>query len=165
MLFRSENLPADLRMDEYSSDEGDNPAASGAAIGRMLVEDNGGLEAKEAESQKATRDLDVDDDNTSDEDDLADVPDTREYMPVDIEGLDAIGFSQVGSNAPTFMDENSDDDDDGSDAEDILLRNTDAIVVVAKTEEVRENFRIFFFKCYFLFENPLEVLKKLYCDV
>jgi hypothetical protein len=65
---------------------------------------------------------------------LADVPDTREYMPVDIEGLNAIGISQT--NAPTYMDDDDDDADEGSDAEDVLIRSTDAIVVLAKTEEV-----------------------------
>lgn len=130
------NLPADLRMDEYSSDEEDNEAARGAAIGRLLVEDNESLdESNEAvpEAPKSPADSD-DDDDDSDDDDLADVPDTREYMPVDIDGLNSIGFSQVGTNAPAYMGE--DDSDDESDADDVRLRSSDAIVVVAKTEEV-----------------------------
>jgi len=139
------NLPADLRMDEYSSDEDDNQAVRGAAIGRLLVEDSGEFDIKEEVAQNSTRDDDSDDDSgdesdddsdddDSDEDDLADVPDTREYMPVDLEGLKAIGFSQVGTNAPAYMEDNDDDGND-SDAEDVMLRNTDAILVVAKTEE------------------------------
>ena len=39
------NLPDDLRMDEYSSDEDDNGAMSGAAIGKLLVEVSEGIES------------------------------------------------------------------------------------------------------------------------
>lgn len=135
------NLPADLRMDEYSSDEDENEAARGAAIGRLLVEDDE-EEVEEPQNDQGDEDdndddmeNDSDDDDDSD-DDLADVPDTREYMPVDVDGLNAIGFSQVGTNAPAYLGDD-DDDDDGSDAEDVKIRATDSLVVVAKTEEVR----------------------------
>ena len=134
------NLPADLRMDEYSSDEEDNEAARGAAIGKLLVEGGGNQELPDQETG-ADDDMedDGDKDSVSDEsvsdDDLADVPDTREYMPIDVEGLNSMGFSQVGTNAPAYLDD--DDNDDGSDAEDVKLRASDSIVVVAKTEEVR----------------------------
>jgi hypothetical protein len=133
------NLPADLRMDEYSSDEEDNEAARGAAIGRLLVEDDEdddfGGEPQEDANEARNNEMEKDENDESDsDDDLADVPDTREYMPVDVDGLNAIGFSQVGTNAPTYLDD--DDDDDDSDAEDVKLRAGDSIVVVAKTEEV-----------------------------
>lgn len=151
------NLPADLRMDEYSSDEEDNDAARGAAIGSLLVEDyvesesgvdgKGGKEElqKEGDDDAMENDGDSveDDDETVDsndddsDDDLVDVPDTREYMPVDLEGLNAMGFSHVGTNAPAYLGE--DDEDEGSDAEDVQLRSSDSIMVVAKTEEVRAN--------------------------
>jgi len=147
------NLPADLRMDEYSSDEEDNDAARGAAIGSLLVEDyvesesgvdgKGGKEElqKEGDDDAMENDGDSveDDDETVDsndddsDDDLVDVPDTREYMPVDLEGLNAMGFSHVGTNAPAYLGE--DDEDEGSDAEDVQLRSSDSIMVVAKTEE------------------------------
>jgi len=139
------NLPADLRMDEYSSDEEDNDAARGAAIGRLLVEgndietdDSGANNANdEPQNDESDENMQQDDDDSDDDDsddDLADVPDTREFMPVDVDGLNAIGFSQVGTNAPAYLDD--DDDDEGSDAEDVKLRSSDSIVVVAKTEEV-----------------------------
>ena len=151
------NLPADLRMDEYSSDEEDNDAARGAAIGSLLVEDyveaesgvvgNDGKEElqKEGDDDAMENDGDSveDDDETVDsndgdsDDDLADVPDTREYMPVDLEGLNAMGFSHVGTNAPAYL--GDDDEDEDSDAEDVQLRSSDSIMVVAKTEEVRTN--------------------------
>jgi len=139
------NLPADLRMDEYSSDEEDNQAARGAAIGRLLVEDDEDFAAKAEVEEPQNDDDDMkndDDDNDSDdddsndddsEDDLADVPDTREYMPVDLEGLNAMGFSHVGTNAPDYLGDKDDGED--SDAEDVRLRSSDSIVVVAKTEE------------------------------
>lgn len=136
------DLPADLRMDEYSSDEDDNGAVSGAAIGRLLVENSGELSTNEVDSPKTIKNLDMDEDDgesdydSDDDDDLADIPDTRDFMPVDIDGLNAIGFSQVGTNSPAYMEDDGSDGDDGSDAEDVLIRSTDAIVVVAKTEEV-----------------------------
>jgi len=130
------NLPADLRMDEYSSDEEENEAARGAAIGRLLVEDDDVVHTEDME--KDDNDDDDDDDDDSDEgdsdDDLADVPDTREYTPVDLDGLNAMGFSHVGTNAPAYL-QDDDEEDDASDAEDVKIRSTDSIVVVAKTEE------------------------------
>ena len=65
-----------------------------------------------------------------------DVPDTREYEPINVEGLESMGFHQVGSNAPMYMDGDEEFDDDDSDADDVRLNENDAIVVVAKTEEV-----------------------------
>jgi hypothetical protein len=145
-------LPADLRMDEYSSDEDENEAVQGTTIGRLLVdadaEDDMGEESSmnnsndnvEADKDK-TRMKDSDDESDDDDDDdLADIPDTREYTPVDLEGLKAIGLSQIGTNAPAYMD--GDDDGDGdidendSDVEDVRIQPNDAIVIVAKTEEV-----------------------------
>lgn len=140
-------LPADLRMDEYSSDEDDNEAFVGKAVGRLLVNDDEGTDDMEEEEDvdgdgqvnKSSSWMDHSDHDESDDDDddLDDVPDTREYTPVDLEGLKAIGLSQVGTNAPAYMDEyESDDDENDSEAEDVMIRPDDAIVVVAKTEEV-----------------------------
>ncbi|VEU39745.1 unnamed protein product [Pseudo-nitzschia multistriata] len=133
-IMEENTLPADLRMDEYSSDEGEDEATRGAAIGRLLVEND---EIEEPEPKNVSRESDgVSDDESdgdSEDDDLDDVPDTREFMPVDLDGLNSIGFSQVGTNAPTYMEDFEDDDD--SDAEDIQIRGSDAVIVVAKTEE------------------------------
>jgi periodic tryptophan protein 1 len=131
-------LPADLRMDEYSSDE-DDDNANDATIGQLLVE-NVDLEADDDDAmQDEQKDLADDDSEESDEDDdLADVPDTREYTPVDLEGLNSIGLSQIGTNAPAYMGDDDDDDanlDDDSDADDVIIQPDDAIVVVAKTED------------------------------
>lgn len=133
------NLPADLRMDEYSSDEEENEAARGAAIGRLLVEENEQEipQKDEGDDDDGDDDMENDDDDSDDgdsEDDLEDVPDTREYMPVDLDGLNAMGFSHVGTNAPAYLED--DDDDDDSEADDVRIRSTDSIVVVAKTEDV-----------------------------
>mmetsp|Transcript_10391 Transcript_10391/g.26130 ORF Transcript_10391/g.26130 Transcript_10391/m.26130 type:complete len:582 (-) Transcript_10391:1357-3102(-) len=124
------NLPADLRMDEYSSDEEDNEAVRGAAIGRLLVEDD----VEEPQTIAPGQIGNYDDDSVDSDDDLADVPDTREYMPVDLDGLNAMGFSHVGTNAPAYL-QDDEEEDDASDAEDVRIRSTDSIVVVAKTEE------------------------------
>lgn len=145
-------LPADLRMDEYSSDEEENDMA----IGEMLVgkgtslsedmipteeiqdeaesdndndqEDNG----DEGATNRARTEGSSDDDEYDSDDDLNDVPDTREFMPVDVQGLEAMGLSQVGGTA--YM--NDEEEDDESEAEDVRLTEDDAILVVAKTEDV-----------------------------
>ena len=44
-----------------------------------------------------TTDGDIsDDDDSEDDDDLADIPDTREYMPLDVEGLNSLGIGGGG---------------------------------------------------------------------
>lgn len=140
-------LPADLRMDEYSSDEDENDAVQGTTIGRLLVDADGIEEEEEEEEEtdmptdpqdKETSDDDKDmDSDSEDDDDLHDVPDTREYEPLTMEGVNALGLSHVGTNAPSYMDlnENPEDDDDASDIEDVQIQPGDAILVVAKTEE------------------------------
>ena len=154
-------LPADLRMDEYSDDEDENEAAHGSMLGRMLVgndsemlgldedgmplqEDSEGEEEEEEAEEEAPPDETIkegdedddydSDDDEDDDDDLADIPDTREYMPVDVEGLQAMGISHAGASALLNDDEDGDDDDD-SDAEDVNLSPDDCILVVAKTED------------------------------
>jgi len=134
------SLPADLRMDEYSSDEDENEAVQGTAVGRLLVEDDKELdrvdeEGEDEEDDRGKTKMNTEDSDEDSDDDLADVPDTREYTPVDLEGLKAIGLSQIGTNAPAYMDDMDDGDDDNSDAEDVRIQPNDAIVVVAKTEE------------------------------
>lgn len=136
----SNELPADLRMDEYSSDEDED----GVAVGQLLVgramsaaedlvsdEDEDGHEAHGPDLQGSSEE-----DGSESEDDLTDVPDTREYMPVDVEGLQAIGISQVGLTSAGMMADMGNDKDDDSDMEDIRISPDDAIVCVAKTEDV-----------------------------
>ena len=45
------------------------------------------------------------DDDSEDDDDLADIPDTREYMPLDVEGLNSLGIGGGGGgiNARDFQ--------------------------------------------------------------
>jgi len=135
-------LPADLRMDEYSSDEEDDD--DGAQLGSMLLgnsanvaeelnsddnnSDNEDEQNMQDRGEQAEEDIDSDDDE-----DLTDIPDSREYVPVDVEGLEAMGLSQIGVNR-----EAGDDDDDESDIEDVKLTADDALVMVAKTEDVRK---------------------------
>lgn len=144
-------LPADLRMDEYSDDDDDEAAAAaqGSMLGHMLVGhdnemignrlDEEGMPVEDiAEEDEEPEDEELDDeeedsdDNEEDDDDLADVPDTREYMPVDISGLAAMGISH---HTQALNDDDEDDDDDDSDIDDINLSPEDAILVLAKTED------------------------------
>lgn len=133
------DLPADLRMDEYSSDEDENDdAVQGSKIGNLLVDDDDQEPVHQEEENEMKNDDDMESDEDSD-DDLDDVPDTREYTPLDVEGLQNMGISHAGGNGPAYMDGDDgddDDDDDNSEAEDVQIRADDALVVVAKTEDV-----------------------------
>jgi hypothetical protein len=154
-------LPADLRMDDYSSDEDE-----GVALGNLLAdkrlpipddmvpeeeeesEDESEDQAEEAEMEdgktdatKGARDeSDMVSDGESDDDDdddLNDVPDTREFDPVDVEGLEAMGLSHVSTaNGAMYMDDLDGGESENSETDDVRLTSNDAVVVVAKTEEV-----------------------------
>mmetsp|Transcript_35831 Transcript_35831/g.48115 ORF Transcript_35831/g.48115 Transcript_35831/m.48115 type:complete len:303 (-) Transcript_35831:7-915(-) len=117
-------LPPELRMDDYSDDEedeGKKNAAREAMIGSMLI----GKDAMSDDEEDPNFNQGDDDDS---DDDLADIPDTREFMPTNVPGLEAMG---LGRNALL----EDDDDDDDSDLEDTNLTADDALVLVAKTEE------------------------------
>mmetsp|Transcript_7781 Transcript_7781/g.19301 ORF Transcript_7781/g.19301 Transcript_7781/m.19301 type:complete len:537 (+) Transcript_7781:573-2183(+) len=87
--------------------------------------------------------------DSEEEDDLEDVPDTREYAPLDLEGLQAMGIGGSGKDGYTMDDlqnmtmnnneikddEEDEGEDDEDDVDDVKLREGDALVVVAKTEE------------------------------
>jgi hypothetical protein len=156
------SLPADLRMDDYSSDEedededfegegtvnDDNDGSENAMVDQVLgtsaasvvgdMMDDNDSEGKEPDKDldKDTRGLDGDSD---DDEDLDDIPDTREFEPIDVEGLEAMGLSHVGmGNDAAFMNGlDRNDEDDDSDADDVLISADDALVVVAKAEDVR----------------------------
>jgi len=80
-------------------------------------------------SNNNNNDNDNSDGSDDDDDNLEDVPDTREFTPIDVEGLEAMGFGDglLGGDMPP--------DEDDSEAEDVRITPDDAIVVVAKTEE------------------------------
>jgi hypothetical protein len=137
------SLPADLRMDEYSSDE-DEGKELARIIGMQSVvvpegeeEDDDDDDNQKGENDgKHKEDMDGDEDSEGDaSDDLADVPDTREFEPIDVEGLQAMGLNQIG-NSVMHMEGLGDEDDDESEAENVRIADTDAIVLVAKTDEV-----------------------------
>jgi hypothetical protein len=137
-------LPADLRMNEYSSD--DDSMTNEVAMGRLLVGHD--EEMQHAEEEDAEKDefderedeiapeKDVEHDDS--DDDLADVPDTREFEPINLAAMQAMGISHVGGggvmNGSAFLADQ--DDEDNSEAEDVALTPDDALVVVAKTEDV-----------------------------
>ena len=169
----SNDLPADLRMDEYSSEEEDEHK-DGVAIGQLLVgstseaaeflgeqeqgmddeddndddddddDDNSEANKREDQTPKQPKDAynhhpsdDEDEDDDDSDDDLADIPDTREYEDVDVEGLQAMGLANVGmSGGGGMMMLEDEDDDDDSEAEDVRITADDALIAVAKTEEV-----------------------------
>jgi len=141
-------LPADLRMDEYSDDEDDGARIGGLLVGKATEADIGGGSDSEAEDAAADEanaaadantnvdpaDDDSDDNESDDDDSLEDAPDTREFTPVDVEGLTSMGLME--GHGADIEDLDSDvEDDEGSLADDVNLRPGDAILVVAKTEE------------------------------
>eukprot|EP00546_Thalassionema_frauenfeldii_P010707 CAMPEP_0178921676 /NCGR_PEP_ID=MMETSP0786-20121207/15701_1 /TAXON_ID=186022 /ORGANISM="Thalassionema frauenfeldii, Strain CCMP 1798" /LENGTH=612 /DNA_ID=CAMNT_0020595897 /DNA_START=133 /DNA_END=1971 /DNA_ORIENTATION=- len=135
-------LPPELRMDEYTDDEEDNKASRGLALGKLLVGNESEILGSRSDEEEVPDDHMNDDENdiesdgseNDDEDDLEDVADTREYMPVDVEGLQAMGIAHTGISIFN-EEEDDDDDDDDSDALDVNLSEDDAILVVAKTED------------------------------
>lgn len=105
---------------------------------------------------------DKDSSDSEDDNDLADIPDTREYMPIDVAGLQSVGIGGGGGGGPAMptggyggddggytmedlknmtmnnnelLGEEEEENDDEEDADDVKIRNGDALVVVAKTEE------------------------------
>ena len=117
----SSALPEELKMDEYSDDDDTNPMSNESAIGDLLIGNDKPSHVEPEDSGES-----------DDDDDLRDVPDTREYMPTDIKGMEAMQFD--GHSGMPGDDE--DEDDDASDLEDTNLQPDDAMIVVAKTEEV-----------------------------
>lgn len=157
------SLPADLRMDEYSSDDDDDDDdRNGARIGDLLIgnenseivgtrTDEKGMPVEDFEDEDKDEDEDdertdasVKDDDDSDDDSDDDVDDgrsaglgrgkedLREYVPVDVEGLEAMRLD--GGDGALYLDDEEDDEND-SDKEDTNLSPDDALIVVAKTEE------------------------------
>ena len=124
---KNQNLPADLRMDEYSSDEdedGNNMAVGELLIGKQTLVGESDDELEEGVQWDQGSDSDSDDD-------LTDVPDTREYEPVDVQALESMGLGTGG------IDDVYGDEEDDSEAEDVKLTEDDVLVLVAKTEDVR----------------------------
>lgn len=123
----------ELRMDEYSSSDDDE-----AALGKLLVQDDdNSLEEEEDEEEDKVEEEESNSDDDDDEDDLQDVPDTREYMPIDLEGLQAMSLANVDhQNTAMMMLEEEEDEGEDSDVEDTDLQPDDALVLVSKTEEV-----------------------------
>jgi hypothetical protein len=88
------------------------------------------------------------DSDVEDDDDLHDIPDTREYMPLDVNGLQSLGIGggrkegysiddlrNITDN-DVYDDDLDEDEDDEDDLDDIKIREEDALIVVAKTEDV-----------------------------
>ena len=137
------SLPKELRMDEYSDDENDDGengkdrTASGSKsqnIGDLLIgNDDAGMMGIDQDGKVEDEVEDDSDNELDDDDDLNDVPDTREYIPTDLKGLEAMSF---GGYAGMKEFEEAANEDDDSDIEDTNLKPDDALVMVAKTEQV-----------------------------
>jgi hypothetical protein len=150
-LPKAENtLPADLRMDDYSSDEDDEDAAGGdlvmseqEGLGQEVApegedgEDEDGEDEDGDEDDQDTDSNDAVSDDDDEGDELGDVPDTREFTPVNVEGLESMGLGGVHPEALGDVDP----DDNEEDMDDVRLTPDDALVVVAKTEEVSRSRR------------------------
>ena len=139
------DLPADLRMDEYSSDEEEGMAVGDLVLGKDTDLGESVVPSEENDNVDQAENSDVSigshhasetiSDHDSD-DDLADVPDTREYTPVNVEGLEAMGLAQAGATGGMYAENFGQEEDDDSDMDEVKLSEDDALIVVAKTEEV-----------------------------
>lgn len=152
-LIDASTLPADLRMDEYSSDDEDDNNNNdnirhkdGVALGRLLVgntddfDEEGGdddIDPQQENREQNKERRERNDEDSDSDDDLADVPDTREFEQIDMEGLQAMGLSNVGTNSASMLLE-EDDDDEYSEAEDVRIAAGDAVLALAKTEDVSD---------------------------
>ena len=108
------------------------------------------MDGQDEDDEDANSDAKEHDSNSDIEDDLEDVPDTREYMPLDVQGLRSLGIGGAtgGEGGYTLddlrnmtdndvYDDDFDEEEEDEDyLEDVRLRDGDALVVVAKTEEV-----------------------------
>jgi hypothetical protein len=136
-----ENVLGELRMDEYSSSDDDE-----AAVGKLLVPVEDDFSAEEQQHN-----MEGEESNSDDDDDLLDVPDTREYMPIDIEGLQSMSLANVDyHNTMMMLDEEVEDGED-SDVGDTDLQPDDALVLVSKTEEVCHHPMVYNESLVFLF--------------
>jgi hypothetical protein len=107
-------------------------------------------EPEEADEEEAAPSQENEYDSDSDvDDDLHDVPDTREFMPLDVAGLQSLGIGGGNTEGYTmadlknmtdndvYDDDDLDDDEDDEDyLDDVRIREGDALIVVAKTEDV-----------------------------
>ena len=130
-----DGMPVD---DADGENDANNDAKTDTAVGE-LEEDSGDDQDDDDDGED---DDDDDDDDDDIEDDLEDVPDTREFMPVDVEGLEAMGLSHIGTGGHFYLDDwGNQENDDDSDAEDLKLAPGDALIISAKTEEVRYKYQ------------------------
>ena len=122
------SLPAELRMDDYSDNEDDDNHKD---IGNLLIGNAASTGLGIDEDGQVEDDVaDFDSDEEEDFEDLADIPDTREFMTSNVQGLEAMSFAGHGEGEFDIEDDGNDSDED-----DTNLRPNDALVIVAKTQE------------------------------
>ena len=180
-LIDPSSLSSDLRMDEYSDDDDEdenndgikgNKGASAAVLGKLLIgqddlvpNEDGSIDEDDIDvdeeivsmedGEAGDGNYDSDDDSDDDEnfDNLEDIPDTREFVPTNLEGMESMnlggggggggGQSGIEHEERPEDDDSDSDDDGGSDVEDTNIRSDDALIVIAKAEEVRIYLRRF----------------------
>ena len=111
-----------------------------------MMEEDDDVEAEDKSSPQNAKDYDSDSDV---DDDLHDIPDTREYMPLDVQGLQSLGIGGSALKGEGYtvddlrnmtdndvLDDLDEDEDDEDYLEDVRIRKGDALIVVAKTEDV-----------------------------
>lgn len=120
-------LPAELRMDDYSDDEGDNepsmPIIASKNLDELVIENH----LEENSDEEEEEDEEAGDENMDGEEEEDVEIDGKEYMPTDIKGLEAMQFVDY--------DEEELEEDDDSDIEDTNLQEDDALLIVAKAQE------------------------------
>merc|ERR1712238_99448 len=143
-----------------------NKGASAAVLGKILigqddlVPNEGGsideddidvdvdeeiVSMEDGEAGDGNDDSDDDSDDDENFDNLEDIPDTREFVPTNLEGMESMnlggggggggGQSGIEHEERPEDDDSDSDDDGGSDVEDTNIRSDDALIVIAKAEE------------------------------
>jgi len=140
-LIDPSSLPDELKMDDYSDDEGNGPVIPSTNIDELVIESH--LAENNSDDEEADNDDKDDDDDEQMEDDNEQMENSdddsddddeiepgmggdREYMPTDIKGMEAMKFVD--------LDEEEIEDDD-SDIDDTNLQPDDALLIVAKAQE------------------------------
>lgn len=126
--LKDSDFPADLRMDEYGDEEKNE-----VNVGELLIHDD--LVEDEEEEGKITDAVmesarNAGDESDDDDDSLGDVPDTREFVQTDVDGLMDMGISKSRVTDADIIDDPHD-----SDHEDTDLVEGDCLILAGKTDE------------------------------
>jgi len=148
----TDDLPDDLKMDEYEDDVtkhnreqmvgnlivGKESEVVGTNVGESGVPEERIDDEEEDDDDKEEENGDDGDDGDDSDSDLSVddfdpmAEDTREYTPINVAGLEAMGLAPKGQPQQYYA---NDEDEEDSDEEDTNILETDALCLVGTTDE------------------------------